>query len=560
MPADEPTPSTDATVDDALTVADADVERTIEEEALQQESHEHAAVGMRLTMIGALGCAALLQLVVVKRPIHWVITGLLFAIAAVAVYLDLTARGAHRARPPARIVLGLLMALAALLATAYLGLLSSTSLLLAIIVWAFASNDYAFEAWVVYLTCALGYLVLVALSLTHVLPLTDSVLALQKENVRALFGLSVLLEGLLAMVFWLAWNSRRATVGAIGFVAKARLEVGRRRALLEEARAELRQVRDAARLGRFSGRTISDFEVGEVIGRGAMGEVYAAKTKVGGDAVALKVLHPHLIDDASEVERFVREVSITSALRSPHVVHVLGAGTAPDGSPYLAMERLKGQDLAELLRNEGRLSLRDTVKLVNEVAEALTAAEQAGIVHRDVKPQNLFLVEGDAPVWKVLDFGVSRLVEATSSLTQGAIGTPAYMAPEQCRGASVDHRADVFALASVAYRALTGRPAFSGPDQYVILYSIVNEQPASPSELVMLPADVELALALGLAKDPSLRFQSARELAEALAKAQHNALGEDLRERARAILAKSPWGSAPERGAGEAVASATGGP
>lgn len=547
MPAEEPTPATDLTVDEAPTVADADAERTIEEAALQKESHAHAAVSMRLTLIGALGCAALLQLVVHKRPVHWVITGLLFAIAGVSVYLDRTAAGVHRGRPPARLLLGLLMALAALLATAYLGLLSSTSLLLAIIVWAFASNDYAFEAWLVYLTCALGYLVLVALSLTHVLPLTGSVLGLQKENLRALFGLSILLEGLLAMVFWLAWTSRRATVGAISYVAKARLEVERRRALLDEARAELRQVRDAARLGRFSGRTIGDFQVGEVMGRGAMGEVYAAETKGSSAPVALKVLHPHLIDSPSEVERFVREVNITSALKSPHVVRVLGAGTASDGSPFLAMERLRGRDLAEILRSDGRLSLGDTVKLVREVASALGVAEQAGIVHRDVKPQNLFLVEGDAPSWKVLDFGVSRLVEATSSLTQGAIGTPAYMSPEQCRSAAVDHRADVFALSSVAYRALTGRPAFSGPDQYVILYSIVHEQPASPSELTMLPADVELVLALGLAKDPSERFQSATELAAALAQAQHNALGEELRGRARAILERSPWGSAPER-------------
>ena len=545
MPAETPNPPTDATVDDAPTVADADAERTIEEAALQRESHEHAFVGMRLTIIGAFGCAALLQLVIIKRPVHWVITGLLLAIAAVAYHLDRTVRSGHRGRPPGRMLLGLLMALAALLATAYLGLLSSTSLLLAIIVWAFASNDYALEAWIIYLTCAVGYLVLVALSLTHVLPLTGSVLALQKENVRALFGLSILLEGLLAMVFWLAWTSRRATVGAISFVARARVEVERRRALLHEARAELRQARDAARLGRFSGRTIGDFAVGDVIGRGAMGEVYAATTPAG-DAVALKVLHPHLIDSASEVERFVREVNITAALSSPHVVRVLDAGTAPDGSPYLAMERLTGQDLAELLRGEGRLALRDAVRLVNDVAEALGAAESAGIVHRDVKPQNLFLVEGAEPFWKVLDFGVSRLVEATSSLTQGAIGTPAYMAPEQCRGAAVDHRADVFALAAIAYRVLTGRPAFSGPDQYTILYSIVHEQPARPGDLEMLPADVELVLALGLAKEPAERFQSARELARALGQAQHNALGEELRQRARAVLEKAPWGSTPE--------------
>ena len=531
------------TSDDAPTVAEA--ERTIEETALRLESHAHARVGMRLTTAGALACAALLQLVVHKRPIHWVITGLLIAIAAVAVYIELTVKGISRGRPPARLLLGFLMAVAALLATAYLGLLSSTSLLLVIIVWAFASNDYALEAWAIYLTCALGYLVLVAASLTHLLPLTDSVLALKKENVRALFGFSLLLEMLLAMVFWLAWTSRRATVGAIAFVAQARIEVERRRALLDEARDELRQARDAARLGRFSGGTVGDYRVDQVIGRGAMGEVYAASTR-GGERVALKVLHPHLIDSPSEVERFVREVNVTAALDSPHVVRVLGTGTAPDGSPFLAMERLVGMDLSELLRAEGRLSLADTVELVNQVAAALTAAEQAKIVHRDVKPQNLFRVDASAgPRWKVLDFGVSRLLEATSSLTQGAIGTPAYMAPEQCRNAAVDHRADVFALSAIAYRTLTGRPAFSGPDQYAVLYSIVHEQPARPSELCMLPQDVERVLALGLAKDPARRFQSAAELARALDQAQYNALSDALRARAEALLAELPWGSAP---------------
>lgn len=526
--------------DEAPTVSDAEAQKTIEEAALVRERYAHARIGMRLTTVGALAAAVLLQLVVNKLPVHWVITGLLVAVAGVATYMELTFQPGQRGAPPARLLLGVLMASAALLATAYLGLLSSTALLLVIIVWAFASNDYAVEAWTVYLLCAIGYLVLVALSLLHVLPLTGSVLALQKENVRALFGLSVLLEMLLAMVFWLAWTSRRATLGAIGYVARARVEVERRRALLDEARDEIRQARDAARLGRFSGRNIDGFQVDQIIGRGAMGEVYAA-TGPQGDRVALKVLHPHLIDSPAEVERFVREVNVTSALRSEHVVRVIGTGTAPDGSPYLAMERLEGQDLADCLRDESRLSLAETVMLVNDVSEALTAAESAKIVHRDVKPQNLFRVESGR--WKVLDFGVSRLLEATSSLTQGVIGTPAYMAPEQCRSGDVDHRADVFALTAIAYRTLTGRPAFSGPDQYAILYSIVNEEPARPTDLVMIPLDVELVLAIGLAKDASDRFQTAAELAAALVEAQHNALPDELRSRARRLQSKSPWGS-----------------
>jgi serine/threonine-protein kinase len=115
------------------------------------------------------------------------------------------------------------------------------------------------------------------------------------------------------------------------------------------------------------------------------------------------------------------------------------------------------------------------------------------------------------------------------------------MAPEQCRGQAVDHRADVFALAVVAYRALTGRPPFSGPDHYAVIYALVNEQPPRPSDFVPLPADVDAALALGLAKDRDERFATAEEFASALSRAAHNALGRELRERAARLLARVPW-------------------
>jgi serine/threonine-protein kinase len=141
----------------------------------------------------------------------------------------------------------------------------------------------------------------------------------------------------------------------------------------------------------------------------------------------------------------------------------------------------------------------------------------------------------------VLDFGVSRFIEATSSVTQGPIGTPRYMSPEQCLGRPVDHRADVFALAVVAYRALTGRPAFSASEERSVLERIVKEQPIRPSALVALPEDVDLALALGLAKDRDQRFGSGPELADALARAATHALPETLRTRARSLLFEAPW-------------------
>ncbi len=549
MAADETSTHTETEEDGAPTIADADAQQTIKEEALKKEGHAHAQTGMRLTILGAAGCAVLLQLVVHKRPIHWVITGLLVLIIALATYIHATARHTWRAAHPARTSLGVLMAATGVAATGYLGVLSSTALVLVIIVWSFATNDHLGEAWAVYLICALGYLGLTLLTYFGVMPLTGSVLALTKENLRALFGLTILLEMLLAMVFWLAWTGRRATVDAIGHVARARVEIERRRALLDEARADLRQAQDAARHGRFTGCRVGDYRAGEIIGRGAMGEVYAAEALADARRVALKVLHPHLIDSPADVERFVRELRMTEALDSPNIVRVLGTGTAPDQSPYLAMERLEGSDLATLLRNEARLQPREVLGLISDVARALATSEKAGIVHRDVKPQNLFRVEGsDGPIWKVLDFGVSRLVDVQSSLTHGVIGTPAYMAPEQVSGHRVDHRADVFSLAAVAYRALTGRPAFSGPDQFTVLFAVANAQPAKPGDLAMLPADVELVLALGLSKDPELRFQTAPELADALRSALHNALPQSLRERAEALLSTSPWDFAPSQG------------
>jgi serine/threonine-protein kinase len=189
--------------------------------------------------------------------------------------------------------------------------------------------------------------------------------------------------------------------------------------------------------------------------------------------------------------------------------------------------------------------LRDTVELVTQVSNALNAAQDAGIVHRDLKPQNLFRSEAEGhSVWKVLDFGVSKVGSASSTLTQGAaVGTPSYMAPEQAQGRDVDHRADLFALGVITYRALTGRPPFTGPDGPATMYNVVHVQPARPGELVDLPEDVDLFLALALAKDRSRRVPSANTYAAALRDAARGELDERLRRDARELLAEQPWGT-----------------
>jgi serine/threonine-protein kinase len=205
------------------------------------------------------------------------------------------------------------------------------------------------------------------------------------------------------------------------------------------------------------------------------------------------------------------------------------------------MERLHGQDLAHLLRS-GRLPPDGLDKLLAQVGAGLEEAWAQGIVHRDLKPQNLFLADGAG--WKVLDFGVAALGDHAGSLTSGhVVGTPAYMSPEQARGERVDHRADVYAIAAIAYRWLTGRPAATGRDMHTALYQTVHVMPQRPSALAELDADVDAVLALGLVKQPDKRWDRIEELRVALAAALAGELDPAVRRRAADVLADHPWGA-----------------
>jgi len=206
-----------------------------------------------------------------------------------------------------------------------------------------------------------------------------------------------------------------------------------------------------------------------------------------------------------------------------------------------------GQDLSAHLRQRERLELAEVVDLCAEVACGLRAAHDAGVVHRDLKPQNIFCAEVEqdsakAPgrVWKILDFGVSKLHDSSATLTNAAvIGTPGYMSPEQAEGRDADHRSDIFSLGAVAYRALTGRPPFAGELPHV-LFEIVYRDPVQPSELVTgLPHDVDLVITLALAKRAEDRFDDAGQLADALRQAARGGLDPALRARAERLLAST---------------------
>ena len=355
----------------------------------------------------------------------------------------------------------------------------------------------------------------------------------------------VMIEFLYAITFVTARVSQRVTLDAVSKLEQAVRNVGQRDAMLAEARAELDRALKIGGPGRFTEQVVGTFRLGILIGRGGMGEVYEAHNINDKREAAVKLLHSATLGDPTSVQRFIREANTAASLDTPHVVKVLEVGTTAGEVPFLAMERLRGHDLAHQLRRQRRLQLEQARTFVAQIALGLEAARVAGIVHRDLKPHNVFLAEdGDGGRrWKILDFGVSK-AGGTGTLTKGhVVGTPAYMSPEQARGEDVDHRADVYSLAAIIYRSLTGHPAFTGKDVPSTLYDVVYRVPTQPSILAELPADVDRVLAIGLAKEPADRFATATELAAWFAAATDGGLTYDQRRRADDLIAKAPWGT-----------------
>ena len=348
-----------------------------------------------------------------------------------------------------------------------------------------------------------------------------------------------------AMVFWIARETRGASVKSIAALQRATRLVAQREIQVAELRRDLDRALEIGGPGRYTGVVVGHWELGTVLGRGAMGEVYEGKHTADGTNGAVKLLRRELLADPHHVERFLREVRVASTIDSPHVVKVLEASTPVDSVPFLAMERLEGQTLSKLLVKGRALADAPLARLVEQVCAVLELARAAGIVHRDIKPQNLFLTYQD--VWKVLDFGVALLADTSGTLTRGqAIGTPAYMAPEQAKGDPVDHRADVYGLGAVLYRCITGRAPYSGRDTPALLYAVVHDMPLRPTAVAKLSPALEQLLALALAKSPDARFQSARELSAAFVTATtFGELPAELARRAKELVRAQPWSEPP---------------
>jgi serine/threonine-protein kinase len=264
------------------------------------------------------------------------------------------------------------------------------------------------------------------------------------------------------------------------------------------------------------------FRIDRILAEGGMGIVVAATDLHLERPVALKFLRAETGTDWEAAARFTREAKVAAQLKSEHVATVLDVGVNDDGTPYMVMEYLEGQSLFEVLRTQGPLDIESAALYAIQVCEGLAEAHSRGILHRDIKPDNLFLVER-SPGWrsiKILDFGISRLSVADGGDSTAGImmGSPCYMSPEELgAGPSLDHRTDIWSLGATLHELLTGRTAFE-PSLLPELVSAIMHQPPAPVRHLRPDVPPELAAVIErcLAKDREARFASAADLAHAL--------------------------------------------
>ncbi|WP_428261604.1 protein kinase domain-containing protein [Haliangium sp.] len=261
------------------------------------------------------------------------------------------------------------------------------------------------------------------------------------------------------------------------------------------------------------GQQVGEYVIEEKIGEGGFGDVFKAVHPLIGKVVAIKVLHRRYSAQPEMVSRFIAEARAVNQIRHRNIIDIFAFGQIDDGRHYYVMEYLEGMTLEDLLAAHGPMALEDALPVLRKLARALDAAHSKGIAHRDLKPDNVFMVfdeeHGYEP--KLLDFGIAKLLvedapQKHKTRTGAPIGTPQYMSPEQCRGRGVDHRTDIYGLGIMVYRMLTGALPFDGEDYMDVLLAQIQQEAQPPSELVPdLPMGVDEAIEWMLQKDPSER-------------------------------------------------------
>ncbi|HEY5959752.1 MAG TPA: serine/threonine-protein kinase, partial [Polyangiaceae bacterium] len=281
------------------------------------------------------------------------------------------------------------------------------------------------------------------------------------------------------------------------------------------------------------------YVVESVLGEGGMGRVYrASHTRILSKQFAIKVLRPEFTRNVEVVARFRREAEAAACISHPNVVEVYDVDETDDGYSYLVCEYLAGLDLSEFLGKQSCLSSLAAVNLGLQLCRALEAAHQAGVIHRDIKPHNVFLLaseDGSLPEYpavKMLDFGLSRFMDADGTqLTRAGVimGTPSYMSPEQAEGKVVDARTDVYGLGAVLFAALTGRPPYEADTLQALVLAVVNQEPARPRSInPQIPENLELIVQRAMARVPEERYQSMAEFRSALEAYYDRVMAESL--------------------------------
>lgn len=264
----------------------------------------------------------------------------------------------------------------------------------------------------------------------------------------------------------------------------------------------------------ISGWMAGEYRLGRKLGEGGFGAVYEAVHPLLKRRAAVKVLHRIAGADSDAVLRFVAEARAVNQIRNRHIIDIFSFGKLPDGRHFYVMDLLEGETLDRYLKREGRLNVDHAVRLLRPIAEALDAAHAAGVVHRDLKPQNIYLVwdEQGVTVPKLLDFGMAKLLGESPVHTQSGtpLGTPLYMSPEQARGDQVDGRSDVYALGVLVYELLTGHHPITGENTIAVLMAHIIQAPPKMSELLPeLAPELDEPVARMLEKKPEARPETA---------------------------------------------------
>jgi hypothetical protein len=351
-----------------------------------------------------------------------------------------------------------------------------------------------------------------------------------------------LIMGSYATAFALAAVIDRRYEDLVAQGERAIVRAAQQAALLDTARTDLAERLASESRGIFSGTRIGRYELGRVLGRSGAGDLYAATRPGAPGRLAIKVVRQDQPAETANLRQLLREAEALRRIRSEHVAKVVDFAGPDAEVPYLVMEFIEGTSLADLLYGRERLPIADVRALSRGIGRGLHDVHAAGVLHGDVKPSNV--IRGADGKWTLVDFGAAEVVGSSGVAPGRVAGAPAYLAPEQLVGEPIDRHADLYSLCLVIYRALTGRPPYTAVSAKDIAEVARKQGPPDPRLFVDVPADVALALRVGLAAWPADRFDSGAELVAVLERAFDGRLEAAHRKRAHDVLRRQPWGTA----------------